>query len=99
MYFNVAKDFIRHLIVVDQSQRTTVKMALQHPWMVDNTDIPKNDLLPKCKKGFNAKKVFRRAIDVVKAVNKLSSHRSSTGRQSPSPLPHSSMGSLFENVK
>jgi serine/threonine protein kinase len=82
-----AKSFISSLLVLDPSKRLTAAQALNHPWFQDTLHEQKQDLLPSCQKGFNARKVFRRAIDVVKAVNKLSlsrksSHASSLGRGS-----------------
>lgn len=32
-----AKDFVRHLLVVDPAQRYTARDALLHPWLIDTT--------------------------------------------------------------
>lgn len=58
---------------MDPKRRMTVEKALAHPWMTDSFPIPTKDLFPNVRKGFNARKTFKKAIDVVKAVNKLSS--------------------------
>ncbi|KAI8901071.1 kinase-like domain-containing protein [Globomyces pollinis-pini] len=67
-----AKSFISSTLRVNPSKRLTVDEALNHPWLVDANFGSCKDLLPAVKSGFNARKMFRKAIDVVKAVNKLS---------------------------
>ncbi|KAJ3304323.1 hypothetical protein HDV03_002938 [Kappamyces sp. JEL0829] len=86
-----ARDFISHLLVVDPQQRMTVERALNHPWITNSNAAPAKDLFPNVRKGFNARKTFKKAIDVVKAVNKLSSTQLSVRTKSnnsanPSPL-------------
>ena len=82
----VARNFIDSLLVVDPSKRLTVEQALDHPWItkVASSTVAVKDLLPKVRKGFNARKTFKKAIDVVKAVNKLGSNsfRSKSSRTS-----------------
>ncbi|ORX85496.1 Pkinase-domain-containing protein [Basidiobolus meristosporus CBS 931.73] len=72
---DTAKDFIQHLLVVDPSRRLTAKQALEHPWLRDLAVAPPTesqlDLLPNIRKNFNARRMFRKAIDVVKVVNNL----------------------------
>jgi hypothetical protein len=51
-----------------------IEEAWKHPWLTSfkkDTSMQK-DLLPSIRKGFNGRKMFKKAIDVVKAVNKLS---------------------------
>ncbi|KAJ3309138.1 hypothetical protein HDV04_000469 [Boothiomyces sp. JEL0838] len=71
-----AKDFIQKLIVVDEHQRLTAEQAFHHKWLCDEAGEHHGveDLLPRVRKGFDARKMFKKAIDVVKAVNKLSMH-------------------------
>ncbi|KAK9693324.1 Calcium/calmodulin-dependent protein kinase type I, partial [Basidiobolus ranarum] len=72
---DTAKDFIQHLLVVDPEKRLTAKQALEHPWLCDlsvATTVSQHlDLLPNIRKNFNAKRMFRKAVDVVKIVNNL----------------------------
>ncbi|KAJ3269893.1 hypothetical protein HDV01_000828 [Terramyces sp. JEL0728] len=69
-YMAPAKDFISKCLLVDTSKRLSVQQALDHPWF--NATKPKQDLFPAVRKGFDARRMFRKAIGVVKAVNKLS---------------------------
>ena len=73
-----ARQFIKHCLTVDPRQRMTAHSALQHPWIkpIDPTS-PENpngdgqDLLPTVKKNFNARRTLHKAIDTVRAINKL----------------------------
>lgn len=47
----------------------TAEQAKQHPWLAEKIERKAVDLLKKNK--FNAKSAFKKAIDVVKAVNKM----------------------------
>ena len=53
--------------------RITAHEALQHPWI--SNDLPSKkqgeDLLPTVKKNFNARRTLHKAIDTVRAINKL----------------------------
>lgn len=61
------------LLVVDTTKRMTIGDALKHPWLDSSAaQYPHKDLLPKVSAGFDARKMFRKAVDVVKAINKLS---------------------------
>ena len=60
------------IMIVDPKKRLNVEQALKHPWMRDSFPIPSKDLFPNVRAGFNARKTFKKAVDVVKAVNKLS---------------------------
>lgn len=76
---DAARDFIRRCLTVDPQQRLTSHQALQHPWIrpIDPTspDTPVGgegkDLLPTVKKNFNARRTLHKAIDTVRAINKL----------------------------
>ncbi|KAJ3304324.1 hypothetical protein HDV03_002939 [Kappamyces sp. JEL0829] len=68
-----AKEFISSTIVADPSKRLTAAQCLNHKWLnPSRPSVTNRDLLPHVKNGFDARKMFRKAIDVVKAVNKLS---------------------------
>ena len=74
-----ARDFIKRCLTIDPHARMTAHQALQHPWIrpFDPTspDKPENgsgeDLLPVVKKNFNARRTLHKAIDTVRAINKL----------------------------
>ncbi|KAJ3097171.1 hypothetical protein HDU96_000489 [Phlyctochytrium bullatum] len=77
-----AKNFIRSLLIVDATGRLTAKQALAHPWLAQLDPMPTADgqqptrvrtvdLLPNVKAKFDAKRAFKKAIGVVKAINKL----------------------------
>ncbi|KNC97017.1 CAMK/CAMK1 protein kinase [Spizellomyces punctatus DAOM BR117] len=76
---DMAKDFIKKLLLVDPHERMTARQALAHPWLrmyqapvdPETPQTPNVDLLPHVRERFNARRMFRKAIDVVKAVNKL----------------------------
>ncbi|KAL4796881.1 kinase-like domain-containing protein [Aspergillus venezuelensis] len=71
-----ARDFIKACLTVDPKARLTAHQALQHPWVnppYDQTDMMGSgqDLLPTVKKNFNARRTLHKAIDTVRAINKL----------------------------
>lgn len=72
-----ARDFIRRCLTIDPKGRMTAHEALQHPWIdppykTDATYVGSGqDLLPTVKKNFNARRTLHRAIDTVRAINKL----------------------------
>lgn len=70
-----ARNFINRCLTIDPAGRMTAHEALQHPWispLYDNTRKGSGeDLLPTVKKNFNARRTLHRAIDTVRAINKL----------------------------
>lgn len=75
-----ARDFIKQCLTIEPKQRMTAHQALQHPWI--NAEDPMSpdhataggsaeDLLPTVKKNFNARRTLHKAIDTVRAINKL----------------------------
>jgi serine/threonine protein kinase len=74
-----AKEFIKRCLTIDPRARMTAHQALQHPWIktdMDDTSPVKGpgdgqDLLPTVKKNFNARRTLHKAIDTVRAINKL----------------------------
>lgn len=74
-----ARDFIKQCLTIDPKQRMTAHQALQHAWI--NAEDPMSpekaragspeDLLPTVKKNFNARRTLHKAIDTVRAINKL----------------------------
>lgn len=70
-----ARDFINRCLTIDPQKRMTAHEALQHTWVNPPYDPSKigtgEDLLPTVKKNFNARRTLHRAIDTVRAINKL----------------------------
>lgn len=68
----LAKDFIRALLNINPSERPTASEALKHRWIVG--DVAKDvDLLEDFIDNFNARKTFKKAVEVVQAANRLRS--------------------------
>ncbi|KAL4810081.1 kinase-like domain-containing protein [Aspergillus unguis] len=71
-----ARDFIKACLTVDPNARITAHQALHHKWVnppydpADTTGTGQ-DLLPTVKKNFNARRTLHKAIDTVRAINKL----------------------------
>ncbi|ORX89155.1 Pkinase-domain-containing protein [Basidiobolus meristosporus CBS 931.73] len=91
-----AKNFISCLLVVNPNERLTAQQALEHPWLRDlartngqRTPEEQRDLLPNIRENFNARRMFRKAVDVVKLVNNLKNKRNSSHASPPTlVLPH-----------
>ncbi|KAB8228352.1 serine/threonine-protein kinase [Aspergillus alliaceus] len=70
-----ARDFIKRCLTVDPDARMTAHEALQHIWVNPpydpSADQSGQDLLPTVKKNFNARRTLHKAIDTVRAINKL----------------------------
>lgn len=80
---DIAKDFIKALIVVDPSKRLTSLEASKHEWLAEEDKNPTpTDLLPVVRNGFDATKTFKKAVGVVKAVYKLSNNNLNAAKNS-----------------
>lgn len=74
-----AREFIKRCLTIDPQTRMTAHEALQHTWVNPPYDATTGskvvgsgaDLLPTVKKNFNARRTLHRAIDTVRAINKL----------------------------
>ncbi|KAK2743264.1 hypothetical protein FQN57_004953 [Myotisia sp. PD_48] len=72
-----AREFINRCLTIDPQARITTHEALQHPWINPPVDPAGSkpgsgeDLLPVIKKNFNARRTLHKAIDTVRAINKL----------------------------
>ncbi|GAA6030468.1 hypothetical protein JCM8097_006162 [Rhodosporidiobolus ruineniae] len=69
---DTARDFINRCLVIDQSKRMTASEALAHPWLAAavpvSPDAPQRpDLLPSLRRNFDAKKTWRKAINMARA--------------------------------
>lgn len=92
-----SQSFISALLVVDPSKRLKSKEALAHPWLAGQVKNTK-DLLPKVQKGFDPRKKFRKIVDAIRAISRLSSisfkgSRNSILSRAPSTGTSSSQGS------
>lgn len=70
-----AKDFIKRLLTIDPAQRMTARQALEHTWLAGAKDTTL-DLLPGVRKNFNARRTFKKAVDLVRVSVHLN-HRHS----------------------
>ncbi|KAL4908066.1 hypothetical protein BDW74DRAFT_115436 [Aspergillus multicolor] len=70
-----ARNFIKSCLTVNPKKRLTAHQALQHRWINPPYDVTDSlggeDLLPTFKKNFNARRTLHKAIDTVRAINKL----------------------------
>ncbi|OXV06286.1 hypothetical protein Egran_05946 [Elaphomyces granulatus] len=68
-----ARDFINCCLTIEPPARMTAHDALQHPWINPEASRlgPCEDLLPTVRKNFNARRTLHKAIDTVRAINKL----------------------------
>lgn len=69
----IAKDFINRCLTIDVNERITAHQALEHEWL---TTIPETqsseeggDLLPNLRTNFNARRTFKKAINLVTLSN------------------------------
>ncbi|KAI9029630.1 kinase-like domain-containing protein [Phycomyces nitens] len=74
---NQAKDFIQCCLTLSPERRITAHQALRHPWLdicPVKASVPKEDaqdLLPNVRKNFNARRTFKKAVDLVRLSNHL----------------------------
>ncbi|KAI8379630.1 kinase-like domain-containing protein [Radiomyces spectabilis] len=67
-----AKDFIRRCLTIDTTKRITAHEALKHPWLTSPSNQPtspvenEQDLLPNLRENFNARRTFKKAVDLVR---------------------------------
>lgn len=108
---DTARDFINRCLTIDPRARMTAHQALQHPWIKpeDPTSPEKaagegQDLLPTVKKNFNARRTLHKAIDTVRAINKLreggglmAGHMEGAMSLDPKPKPEMVNGSKVLN--
>lgn len=71
-----AKEFIKALLKGKPEQRLTAKEALQHTWFTGKSATD-HDILQHVREGFDARAVYRRAFDKLRALNYLTNKRSS----------------------
>lgn len=66
-----AKDFIKALLKANPEKRLTAKEALQHPWFTGKSATD-HDLLEQVREGFDARAVYIRAFEKLRALHYLS---------------------------
>ncbi|CEI89237.1 Putative CAMK/CAMK1 protein kinase [Rhizopus microsporus] len=79
-----AKNFIERCLTIDPDKRITAHQALEHEWLAekeikDEEHKKKEDLLPNLRTNFNARRTFKKAINMVTLSNHfghLSKHSS-----------------------
>lgn len=78
-----AKDFITKLLTIDPAKRLTAQQALEHAWLqaeVKPSVEEGKDLLPNVSKNFNARRTFKKAVDLVRLSQYLGhKHAASMG--------------------
>jgi serine/threonine protein kinase len=75
----IAKDFIKRCLTIDTTTRITAHEALSHPWLSSDNEQTE-DLLVNVRNNFNARRTFKRAVDLVRLSNQLS-HKHSSSKQ------------------
>lgn len=85
-----AKNFIDRCLTIDANERITAHQALEHEWLMidDESKSPKEggDLLPNLRTNFNARRTFKKAINMVTLSNhfghSMKSHSNSSNTES-----------------
>ncbi|CAG8576474.1 10720_t:CDS:2 [Funneliformis caledonium] len=67
-----ATDFIDRMLTFDQSKRVTAHEALNDEWFKSAADV---DILENVRRNFSAKATFRKAINLVQGVNRMTRMR------------------------
>ncbi|KAI9471839.1 MAG: kinase-like domain-containing protein [Benjaminiella poitrasii] len=65
-----AKNFIQRCLTVNPEERITAHEALNHPWLSSKNDFTQ-DLLPNVRQNFNARRTFKKAVDLVRLSYQL----------------------------
>ncbi|KAF8627160.1 hypothetical protein AX17_006375 [Amanita inopinata Kibby_2008] len=80
-----AKDFVRECLTIDPAKRPTATQVLKHKWLADekphfvaDSQGEPTDLLPHVKRAFNAKKLWKKAGNSIKAMNRMAALASSS---------------------
>ncbi|KAJ6624735.1 hypothetical protein B0H10DRAFT_717281 [Mycena sp. CBHHK59/15] len=78
---DTAYDFVNLCLTVDPERRPTAAEALEHKWLASSrpaltkrtssSSVGQISLMPSVKKAFNAKKLWRKAVFMIEAVNRM----------------------------
>ncbi|KAG0173241.1 acetyl-CoA hydrolase [Apophysomyces sp. BC1015] len=94
----LAKDFVRRCLTIDPAKRMTAHEALAHPWLTSVNTQPTSpvddaqDLLPGVRGNFNARRTFKKAVDLVRLSYHLG-HKHSVSMGGGRPAESAEMAS------
>ncbi|CAO3670987.1 unnamed protein product [Umbelopsis ramanniana] len=97
-----AKDFITKLLTIEPDLRLTAHQALEHPWLqveVKPAAEEGKDLLPNVTKNFNARRTFKKAVDMVRLSQYLGHKHAASMGGGKSRLDSSHQGVQDMNVQ
>lgn len=69
-----AKFFIQRCLTINPEERITAHQALAHPWLSSDDGMKQRqqqDLLPTVRRNFNARRTFKKAVDLVRLSYQL----------------------------
>ncbi|KAL7328973.1 Calcium/calmodulin-dependent protein kinase type I [Mucor circinelloides] len=69
-----AKFFIQRCLTINPEERITAHQALTHPWLSSNDSMKQRqqqNLLPTVRRNFNARRTFKKAVDLVRLSYQL----------------------------
>ncbi|SMN19238.1 similar to Saccharomyces cerevisiae YFR014C CMK1 Calmodulin-dependent protein kinase [Maudiozyma saulgeensis] len=92
-----AKNFILRALTLDPEGRPTATELLQDPWIIC-TEWEENNLLPGVRRGFDARKKLREAIEIVKLNNRINKLKNMYCTDDESDLEENSVNSSSSSL-